>query len=304
MEEFHTSLKYLFFAQRISFLSVLKPSDFKPTPKLIITSVVFILFYCALAVSLLFFYETPEQIRSHAQKVSLTNDTHNFSSTLSILFILLTWISVIIFRKKESQFYQDLLKIDKILEKHGSMEVLYEKCLKGSRMLFLPIGLYLIFYIVMLKGDKTYTIDMLLPITLYGVMSIGSFMCACCFYFNIKLLRDRFCFVYNLTRHCVTMKEFEELERVHKSLITLMDTINDTMGVKVGFNLLSNFLNAVTFSYTAFVGFIDPYPNSRVVYYNIFGVILPHITMLFITFLSGEWITTNVSAFFFSNVFT
>lgn len=298
MEEFHTSLKYLFIAQRISFLSVLKPSDFKPSSKLIITSLVFILFYCALAFSTIFLHEAPEQIRSDGQKITLTNDTHNFSSTLSILFLLLTWLSVIIFRKKESQFYQDLLKIDKILEKHGSMEVLYKKCLKGSRMLFLPFGLHLIFYSVMVKNDKTLTIDMFLPITLFGVMSIGGFMCACCFYFNIKLLRDRFCFVYNLTRHCVTMKEFEELERVHKSLITLMDTINDTMGVKVGFNLLSNFLNAVTFSYMAFVGFIDPYPNSRLVYYNIFGVILPHVTMLFITFLSGEWITTNVSVFF------
>lgn len=82
---------------------------------------------------------------------------------------------------------------------------------------------------------------------------------------------------------------------MHKRLTTLMDTINDSMGIKVGFVLLSNFLNAVTFSYTVFVGFIIPYPDPKMVYLDIFGVILPHVIMLLLSFLSGEWVATDVS---------
>lgn len=295
MEQLYESLKFLFISQKITLLSVLRTSDFKPSLKRILTSLLFIVLYAALAVIGLFLIEPAEQINSHGQKVTLENNTDNVTSKLSIVTIILTWLSAIFYRKQESQYYQDLIEIDKILEKYGSLEVMYVTFSKASRVLFPPIVIHLVFYAVIILYYESNTIEMVLPGTIYVVMSIGNFMCSCCFYFNVKLLRDRFCLLKCFTRHCYTMQEFEDLERVHKSLIALMDMINDSMGIKVGFVLLANFLNAVTFSYTVFVGFIVPYPNPRMVYYNIFGVIIPHVTMLFLSFLSGEWVTTDVS---------
>lgn len=295
MEELQVSLKYLFFTQRITLLSVLGTSDTKPSSKVIARLLVFLLSYCTLVVRILVFTESPDYISSEGQSVSLTNDTKNVPANLSTVLLMLTWISAVIFRSKESQFYYDLVDIDRLLTRFGPLKTMYQKYSKASRILLLPIVLHLTFFIAIVCVDIRKMTHMLFPIILFAVTSIGNFTTSYCFYFNIKLMRDRFELVNHLTRHCFTMKELEELERVHKSLITLMDTINNSMGIKVGFVLLSNFLNAVSFSYTVFVGFIVPYQNPLFVYYNIVAVILPHVMMLFMTFLSGEWITTAVS---------
>lgn len=281
------SVNFQFSIQTLFFFSVLDRTTFKPSKNLIRINIGVILFFVSYVLLWFFYYNKLEERSS--------NIVEQFSSTVSSGCHILIMIWTIFYRNKTSAFYSELLQVDKTLQLYGSLEETYQNFSVSTKTIVLPIlaqtcmvvTLFKIFDIPLVFGE-------LLPMVFFSFQNCSLIIYTFAFYFNIKLLRDRFRLVKDLTTNCYKMDEFEDLERVHKNLIALMDGTNDTMGVKLGFVLVSNFLSAVLTSYTVFVSFIVP-SSENITYYNIFGVIFPNVVMLFMSFLSGEWITTDVS---------
>lgn len=282
------SINFLFSVQSVFLLSVLKKTTFKPSNRSIQISIVCIL--CMIGILFYRFYVKREQ-------EVIDDNLQGVTSYVAFGCQLLIWVMTIFYRKRESQFYLELVNIDKILQLYGSLEQTYQKFSVASRTVILPIlvevciglGICWIYKLPM-------TIESLLLLVAFIYLSGSLFIYTFVFYFNIKLLRDRFQLIKDLTQNCYKMEEFEDLEKAHKGLIALMDGVNDSIGVKLGFVLLSNFLSAVLTSYNVFVSFIVPSRGNYLFY--IFSIIFPNIIMLFMNFLSGEWITTDVSARF------
>lgn len=281
------SVNFQLSIQTLFFFSVMDRKTFKPSKNLIRINIGVILFFVSYALFWNFYYGKLKERNS--------NTVEAFSSVIASLCHISIMISTIFYRNKTSTFYSELLQVDKTLQMYGSLEETYQNFSVATKTIVLPILTQTCLVVALIKiYDIPLGFEELLPIVFYvfqkGSLIIYTFV----FYFNIKLLRDRFRLVKDLTTNCYKMDEFENLERVHKNLIALMDGTTDTMGVKLGFVLVSNFLSAVITSYTVFVSFIAP-SSENLTYYNIFGVILPNVIMLFMSFLSGEWITTDVS---------
>lgn len=292
------SVQFMFSIQSIFFVSVLDNTSFKPSKGLIRISLLITL----LIVGDLVWYFYTEGPINEVDGNRFDDVTSWFSGGCQLLIMILT----IVYRNKESTFYTELVQVDKILQMYGSLEETYQNFSTATRTIVLPILAQVCMGVVLFKiFDYSIMFREILHVSVYMFLYCALFIYTFVFYFNIKLLRDRFRLVKELTVNCFKMEEFEDLEKAHKSLIALMDGTNDAIGVKLGFVLISNFLSAVLTSFTVFVSFIVTDSKSNV-YFNIFGLIVPHVIMLFMNFLSGEWITTDVSVKkpYFSNFCT
>lgn len=292
---FTESVNFFFTIKNFFLLSVIDKKNFESSRIRLQILLIFILTLIGTIISLEFF--------GHHHKIKSENKKIQKISKFCMYFCqTLVWITTAFYRKRESEFFTELVRIDKILEKYGSFDEIYRNFSNASKKIVFPIIAYIFLSYVVIKGyfDATQGLKISSTISFFiiNLVSVSIFMYTFVFYFDVKLLRDRFRLIKDLAKTCNTIEAYEELEGAHKSLILLMDTVNDSFGVKLGFVLVSNFFVSIITSYNIFVSFMEPKNRTIRTYFDMFGNLCPNIVMLFMSFLSGEWITIDVSLCF------
>lgn len=289
---FIESVSFFFTIKNLFFLSVLDKKKFQPSRTRLQLLILFVLLIFGTLFWIGYFGHHPKG--------------ENAQSTMPLLprfglFVcqMLVWIFTGFYRKKESEFFGEIAKIDKILLKYGSLEDIYRKLFYTSFTIVLPVIYKILLSVwvwdMFFSQMNESLLNAIISFGTVATVNLAMFMYAFAFYLDVKLLRDRFRLIKDLAKTCNTMEAYEELEFAHKSLILLMDAVNESLGVKMGFVLISNFLGSVISSYNIFLALIRPPKNHLIIYYDLCGQLVPNMSMLFLSFISGEWITIDVS---------
>lgn len=289
---FIESVSFFFTIKNLFFLSVLEKKKFQPSRTRLQLLILFVLLIFGTLFWIGYFEHHPKGETDQSAIPQL--------STFGLFVCqILVWIFTGFYRKKESKLFLEIVRIDKILVKYGSLEDIYRKFFYTSITIVLPVIYNILLSVWVWDMFFAQMNESLLnAIISFGAVTIfylSMFIYAFAFYLDVKLLRDRFRVIKGLAKTCNTMEAYEELEFAHKSLILLMDAVNESLGVKMGFVLISNFLGSVISSYNIFLALIRPPKNHLVIYYDLCGQLVPNMSMLFLSFISGEWITIDVS---------
>lgn len=296
---FHQSLKFQFYVQKIFGMSVLNLKDFRADKRSLIISVIYILTAAVL------FLITLVRMIPGIILVFANNpiDQSSYSTTIGqaplgccIIITFAMWISVNRNHEMETQFYQKILDIDDNLLKHCNLQKMYKKFRCQTRITLFP---FLLEIPIALFSALSYSLDGLFVFAkvmiIFDIAILFNSMYVNIFFLNVKLIRDRLKQVQMLCDSCDEIEKFRDITRIYKSLNELVQVITKMSGPITGVIFVNNFFSIACYWYMMAISLMLWFKQRSDTLYNISTIMVPNIWMMYEGFCAGQWLINDVS---------